>query len=240
MRAQEFLVERWTAKTVKAYIDINKNNNITSKDFRVSEPFEGCIMLEFDQVPKLARAFFRMSEYYEGHIYQSKQPRHTDMAQFLDRFVDNSGNVEYFKFWDGYNITDRAFESWLKSVGPLAQAEKAVVSAIRKIRGSGSYSIIGVAKGSASTRDHELFHAMYYLQPDFKKQINNAMRSFRDQAAYASMSKVLRDKLDYRAHIDEEIAAYLCDGSDLSMVFGTNPKSQSQEFRRIYLENLAA
>jgi hypothetical protein len=81
---------------------------------------------------------------------------------------------------------------------------------------------------------------MYYLQPDFKKQINNAMRSFRDQPAYASMSKVLRDKLDYRAHIDEEIAAYLCDGSDLSMVFGTNPKSQSQEFRRIYLENLAA
>ena len=47
MRAQEFLVERWTARTVKDYFDSQTNNRVSRSDFFVTKPFDGCIMFRF-------------------------------------------------------------------------------------------------------------------------------------------------------------------------------------------------
>ena len=177
MRAQEFLVERWTARTVRDYFDSKENNRVSRGDFTVSRPFDQCIMFRFKTVPDLTRAFFRMAEYYEGNRYAGSTAQDIDMADFLDNFVDRSGSVDYFKFWDGFNITDQSFESWLKGVGKLGQAEQLVVNTVKKSLKRGPYAIIGVAGNTTGTDDHELFHAMYYLRPAYRRSVNKLMKA---------------------------------------------------------------
>ena len=234
MRAQEFLVERWTARTVRDYFDSKENNRVSRGDFTVSRPFDQCIMFRFKTVPDLTRAFFRMAEYYEGNRYAGSTAQDIDMADFLDNFVDRSGSVDYFKFWDGFNITDQSFESWLKGVGKLGQAEQLVVNTVKKSLKRGPYAIIGVAGNTTGTDDHELFHAMYYLRPAYRRSVNKLMREFKKDSAYKTMRKTLRKKLDYRLHYDEEIAAYLSAGSQLKMVFDVEPTEYVKQFRRMF------
>ena len=234
------LAEQWTARTVKDYFDSQKNNRVTRDDFTVTHPFDGCIMFRFNTVPDLTRAFFRMSEFYEGNRYAGSPAQDIDMADFLDNFVDRQGQVDYFKFWDGFNITDKAFKSWLKGVGKLGQAEKLIVDAIKKYDKSGPYSIVGVAGNTAATDDHELFHALYYLDPGFRRSVDALLKEFRKQSDYKTIRQVLKTRLQYQDHLDEEIAAYLTGGTQLKMVFNIDPKDWIKKFRALFKEHYAS
>ena len=213
MRVREFVTESWTGRSVKNYFASQGQPAITRQDFRIQRPMPGCLLFQFRTVPDLARSFFRMAEHNDG-------PGKIDLTKFLDRFLTRSGDVPYFKFWDGFNITDRSLAKWLLTTKDLTQAEQVLVRAIKRYPAKDRRAIVGIAGNSASTRRHELFHACYYLDSQFRRQVNQAMRQFRQTRDYQRMTKILRDKLHYHQHVDEEIAAYLADGSDLGMVFG--------------------
>ena len=234
MRAYEFLVERWTARTVRDYFDSQHNNRVTHKDFTVSTPFENCLMFRFRSVPDLTRAFFRMAEFYEGNRYAGSPAHDIDMADFLDNFVDRDGDVDYFRFWDGFNITDKAFYQWLKGVGKLGQAENLVVDIVKDRMKSRPFSVIGVAENNKATDQHELFHALYYLRSDYQSAVDDLMQEFRKQPAYRRMKLTLQKRLHYRDHLDEEIAAYLTGGSQLRMVFDVVPREWVRRFRSLF------
>lgn len=240
MRALEFLAERWTPHTVRDYFDSQINNRITTRDFTVSRPFPDCVMFEFKTVPDLTRAFFRMAEYYEGNRYRGDPSRDVDITDFLDRFVDREGEVDYFKFWDGFNITDRAFRAWHRQAGRLAQAENVVVKRLLRMPDSRPWCVIGIAGGDPATRDHEYFHALYYLRTDYRREVDRLMSQFRSTPDYRAMVKTLRDRLGYSQHIDEEIAAYLTTGSQMRMVFGVRPQAWQRQFRSLFQQQLDA
>jgi len=223
MRAQEFLIERWTKQSVKSYFDNKKQKEITRNDIKVSQPMADCVLLQYKTVPDLVRSFFRLAEYYEGNRY-SKRNKQVTLVDFLDQWMDRDGDVDYFKFWDGFNITDKAFKSWLKSAQPLSAAEQVTVDAIQQaIKGMKKFSIIGVGNNDADTLKHELFHAKYYLDADFKSSVDQLLKDHESDPAIKTIKKILIDKLDYVDHVEEEIGAYLYAGSQLKLVFGVNP-----------------
>ena len=223
MRAQEFLIERWTKQSVKSYFDNKKQKEITRNDIRVSQPMADCVLLQYKTVPDLVRSFFRLAEYYEGNRY-SKRNKQVTLVDFLDQWMDRDGDVDYFKFWDGFNITDKAFKSWLKSAQPLSAAEQVTVDAIQQaIKGMKKFSIIGVGNNHTDTLKHELFHAKYYLDADFKSSVDQLLKDHESDPAIKAIKKILIDKLDYVDHVEEEIGAYLYAGSQLKLVFGVNP-----------------
>ena len=233
MRAQEFLIERWTKRTVNDYFDNKKQPVPSRRDFSVSRPCDGCVLLKFKTIPDLTKSFFRMAEYYEGNRYIDKK-QHVDMVEFLDNWMDRQGNADYFKFWDGFNITDSAFRSWYRTVGKLSQAEQTVVSAVEQAtKGMKKFCVIGVSGDDPATVQHELFHAKYYLDPKFKQQVDQLFDECRNDPAIKAMAKVLKNKLDYHTHIEEEIAAYLYAGSQLKLVFGVDAKSLIQRFQEL-------
>ena len=223
MRAQEFLIERWTKQSVKSYFDNKKQKEIIRNDIKVSQPIADCVLLQYKTVPDLVRSFFRLAEYYEGNRY-SKRNKQVTLVDFLDQWMDRDGDVDYFKFWDGFNITDKAFKSWLKSAQPLSAAEQVTVDAIQQaIKGMKKFSIIGVGNNDADTLKHELFHAKYYLDADFKSSVDQLLKDHESDPAIKAIKKVLINKLDYVDHVEEEIGAYLYAGSQLKLVFGVNP-----------------
>jgi hypothetical protein len=156
------------------------------------------------------------------------------MVGFLDNWMDRQGNADYFKFWDGFNITDSAFRSWSRSVGKLSQAEQTVVSAIEQAtKGMKKFCVIGVSGDDPATMQHELFHAKYYLDPDFKRNADQLFDECRNDPVIKTMAKILKTKLDYHTNIKEEIAAYLYAGSQLKLVFGVDAKTLIQRFQEL-------
>jgi len=233
MRAQEFLIERWTKRTVDDYFDNKKRPNLSRSDFSISRPIDGCVLLKFKTIPDLTKSFFRMAEYYEGHRYSAKK-QHVNMAEFLDTWIDRQGNADYFKFWDGFNITDSAFRSWHRTVGKLSQSEQIVVDAINKATaGMKKFCVIGISGDDPAALQHELFHAKYYLNKDFKQQTDQLFDKCRNDPLIKTMTKVLKSKLDYQAHVDEEVAAYLYAGSQLKLVFGVDAKFLVKRFQEL-------
>jgi hypothetical protein len=224
MRAQEFLIERWTPETVKSYFNKKKQREITKTDIKVSYPITGCVLLKYRTVPDLARSFFRLAEYYEGSRY-GKKSKQVTLVDFLDQWIDRNGDVDYFRFWDGFNITDQAFRSWLKSARPLSAAEQVTVDTIQQAtKGMKKFCIIGVGSNDADTLKHELFHAKYYLDVDFKSAVDQLLKDHATDSAVKTIRKILINKLDYTNHVEEEIGAYLYSGSQLKLVFGVDPK----------------
>lgn len=228
MRANEFLIERWTKRTVDNYFDNKKQPKPSRRDFSVSRPCDGCVLLKFKTIPDLTKSFFRMAEYYDG----DQKKKHVDMAEFLDDWMDRQGNADYFKFWDGFNITDSAFRSWRRTVGKLSQAEQTVVDAVdQATKGMKKFCVMGVSGDDPATMQHELFHAKYYLDPDFKRNADQLMDECRNDPVIKTMTKILKTKLDYHTNIDEEIAAYLYAGSQLKLVFDVDAKTLIQRFQ---------
>ena len=224
MRAQEFLIERWTPETVKSYFDKKKQREITKRDIKVSQPITGCVLLKYKTVPDLARSFFRLAEYYEGSRY-GKKTKQVTLVDFLDQWIDRKGDVDYFKFWDGFNITDQAFQTWLKSARPLSAAEQVTVDVIQQAtKGMKKFCIIGVGSNNTDTLKHELFHAKYYLDAGFKSAVDQLLKDHATDPAVKTIKKILINKLDYANHVEEEIGAYLYTGAQLKLVFGVDPK----------------
>jgi hypothetical protein len=119
-------------------------------------------------------------------------------------------------------------------VGKLNQAEQTVVSAVEQAtKDMKKFCVIGVSGDDPATVQHELFHAKYYLDPNFKRQVDQLFDECRNDPAIKTMAKVLKTKLDYHAHIEEEIAAYLYAGSQLKLVFGIDAKSLIQRFQEL-------
>jgi hypothetical protein len=233
MRAEEFLIERWTRRTVDDYFDNKKQPKPSRRDFSISCPQEGCVLLKFKTIPDLTKSFFRMAEYYEGHRYIAKK-QHVDMAEFLDNWIDRQGNVDYFKFWDGFNITDSAFRAWSRTVGTLSQAEQTVVDAInRATAGMKKFCVIGISGDDPATLQHEMFHAKYYLNSKFKTNANQLLKDHAQDHAVKTIKKILTTKLDYTDHVEEEVGAYLYAGSQLKLVFGIEAQDLVKLFQAL-------
>lgn len=227
MRAKEFLLERWTRAKVTDYFDSQRNNQVNASNIQVSQPMHGAILLTFDNITDLTRCFFRPSEW-------ANSGRNVDMVEFLDHWLDKQGQADYFSFWDGFNISDRDFESWQSHTKEFSQAEKILVDTVKHhTKNLDQYCVLGIVRGDPATQQHELFHARYYLDLAFKKSADQLLQQFKKQKEYKTMCKVLKQKLDYIKHVDEEIAAYLYAGSQIKMVFGINCADWIKKFKEL-------
>jgi len=231
MRATEFLIERWNKQTVTNYFDHKRDLEFKNSDVQVSKPFDGCILLKYKTVPDVARSFFRVTEYYDGKHYGGSN-RSVSLVDFLDNWMDRAGNVDYFKFWDGFNIPDHAFRAWKRSAGALSTAEQVMVDAVnRASKGLKKYCVIGVGGTDSATLRHEIFHARYYLDSTFKSQADALIQAHKNDPAFKAITQTLIKKLDYVDHVDEEAAAYLYTGSQMKLVFGTEAKNLVKLFQ---------
>jgi hypothetical protein len=109
-----------------------------------------------------------------------------------------------------------------------------VVDAINQATtGMKKFCVIGVSGDDPATVQHEMFHAKYYLDPTFKQEVDQLFDKCRSDPVIKTMAKTLKNKLDYQAHVDEEVAAYLYAGSQLKLVFGVDAKSLVQRFQEL-------
>jgi hypothetical protein len=179
----------------------------------VSNPYPNCLLLEFEKKKDLTLTFFRVQEYYESN----KEELHGEIfsvEKFIETMMDDDGNIDYFSYWDGFNIPSTVYEKWCyrKGIFNTTKREEILDKIIRKNTDpSCNYYIIGCMKGETDTINHEIAHAMYNLNPEYKAATNNLTENFKHE--FSELYGNIKDSLISMGYNDsvlmDEVQAYI-------------------------------
>jgi hypothetical protein len=159
---------------------------------------------------ELAITFFRMQEHYES---QNKKlfRKPFDVFTFLDEMMDKKGHINYFSYWAGFNFPDTNFEDWRNAIDQVTPYEQEFIKNVDDlIDVTHPYYLIGALKGDKETINHEISHALYYLNPAYREEaeilIYEMINLFPDE--YKKIKKHLM-KMGYNENVVwDEIQAY--------------------------------
>jgi hypothetical protein len=199
------------------------------KMFISRQPIKNCLLLEFKTQKELALAFCRVEEYYEGP--QKYNKKYLTLAEFIDAYMDNDGNLEYFNYWTGFNIPGNVFIEWFeKNATDKTKWELALVTEVaKKLDLTKPFYVIGGKKGDVNVIDHEIAHALYYMNEFYKCEMDEVNYEFykNHRMQYSKMIKALK-KMGYGDNVlKDEVQAYMSTSKkkELVEVFGLDYSS---------------
>ena len=163
----------------------------------------------------------RVQEFYESP-FDSIRGRFFTHEQYMDAHVNNSersGTEEakftYLEDWAGFNIPGNVFNKWARMFKKdLWEKEQALIDLVygELQKKTTKFYVIGTSNdqyASKSVIDHELSHAWFYLDPDYKKTMLKLLRKF--PKAAKDQLKVDLKKDGYALEVyNDEMIAYLC------------------------------
>lgn len=203
-------------------------------------PLKNCILFEFKTQKELALAFCRVEEYYEGN--EKVRGKYLTLEDFIDAFTTDDGKINYFNYWTGFNIPGNTFSEWFKkNSSQQTKWELALVQEVsKKIDFTKPYYVIGGKKGDMNVIDHELAHALYYMDKAYAATMIDVIYRFYKyhRKEYSKMVKKLK-KMGYGENvIKDEVQAYMSTSTKKELVekfeldFDTI-KSIRNEFRKV-------
>jgi len=197
-----------------------------SKMFKSRKPIKNCLLLEFNTQKDLALAFCRVEEYYEGQPKLNRN--YTSFVDFIDFFMKDDGSINYFNYWSGFNIPGDVFKEWFqKEMSDKTKWEIALSQEVAlKLDMDSPFYVIGGKKGDMNVIDHEIAHALYYMDESYKAEMEEMNYNFFKQhrMQYSKMVKKLK-KMGYGENvIKDEVQAYMSTSKKSELVndFGLN------------------
>jgi len=182
-----------------------------SKMFKSSQPIKNCLLLEFNTQKELALAFCRVEEYYEGN--EKVNGKYLSLEQFIDAFTKDDGKLEYFNYWTGFNIPGNIFKEWFQmEMSDKTKWEIELGKEVsKKLDMSKPFYVIGGKKGDMNVIDHEIAHALYYMNEKYKSEMSNLTYDFYKtlRIEYSKMVGKLK-RMGYGDNvIKDEVQAYM-------------------------------
>lgn len=135
---------------------------------RVRRIKQHILHIEFDTQYELASTFLRFQEHYESPKFRGKI---FSLERFMDWYAKQKGNFTYYQDWHGFNLPSSAFVPFMKGAfDPLLEKEKRLLKILAKEKGR--FYIIATFRGDApDTLDHELCHALYFLDDEYRRGV---------------------------------------------------------------------
>jgi hypothetical protein len=181
------------------------------KMFKSSKPIKNCLLLEFNTQKELALAFCRVEEYYEGQPKLNRN--YVSFVDFIDFFMKDDGRIDYFNSWTGFNIPGNVFMEWAqKEMSDKTKWELELLNEVeKKLDLTSPFYVIGGNKGDMNVIDHEIAHALYFMDSLYKGEMEELnyhfYKNYRTQ--YSKMVKELK-KMGYGDNvIKDEVQAYM-------------------------------
>jgi len=188
--------------------------------FKAKKPIKNCLLLEFNTQKDLALAFCRVEEYYEGN--PKVNGKYLSFVDFIDAFMTDDGKLDYFHYWTGFNIPGNIYMEWSqKNMSDKTYWELALADAVtKKLDLEKPFYIIGGKKGDMNVIDHEIAHALYYMNPDYMCEMEELnyefYKSYRMQ--FSKLVKKLK-KMGYGNNVvRDEIQAYMSTSTKKELV----------------------
>ena len=171
---------------------------------------------EYDTQKEIAMTFFRMAEYYESP-HKSIFRKVFTFEQFLDCYVDDDGFFPYLEAWPAFNIPGKYVEEFFEKFGytyDITERERRLYWLIKQNMGYTDYYVISNLKHNTEDYEHELCHALYYTNPEYKAKVNELIKQM-PIADTAMLSQILIE-MEYPDNDEimmDELNAYLSTNS---------------------------
>lgn len=169
------------------------------------------LLIEFPTQKEMTLTMFRMSEFSEGK--DGIKGKRFSCDEFIDKYSDEEGNIDYFAFWDGFNIP-KSVISQFQSIFQCSERERKVIRAIKDLPEDGY--VICIIEGDKMALRHELCHAKWYDDEEYREHtlsiIENMQKSLRKKLTKCLLEADYIDDV-----IDTEIVAYLTAFNDEDM-----------------------
>lgn len=142
---------------------------------KIDHPIPRVIHITMPSQYELTSSFMRLQEFYESP-YDHIRDHYFTHEEYIDTYVKETGGFTYFSDWNGFNVPGHVADQWIEMVTKLPrpglwEKEKQLYDAIktdRRFYGDQKYYIIGT--WTHKHIDHELCHALWYLNEDFREK----------------------------------------------------------------------
>ena len=209
----------------------------------VSEPFTSVVLIEFPTQLKLGQSFLRLQEFYESPTEQFRS-KFFMLDDYIEWYVSTNGKKEftYYTDWYGFNVPSDIIYKFLRAYPTYSftNEEMALINALHPwLKANHQFYLIGAMQGDQETIKHEMAHAFWALDPQYRSNQQVNLDNMND-----SIKKQMKTKLVAMGYRDDdsilldEIQAYLGTENDLpGCGFNiTNLKKHAQPFQKTFDE----
>lgn len=132
------------------------------------------VSLTFDNFRDQSICLFRLSEFYESPHEDIRNQR-TGIDDFLYYYMTEKGKINYFSYWDAFNIPGYSVISFIDHFRfDLTRTEKKLFEQILELVDENEpFYLISALKGRKSDFEHEFCHAKYFLDEKYKIEVLN-------------------------------------------------------------------
>lgn len=202
-------------------------------NYNIKQTYKNIFLITSTDSYDLAMLFCRAQEFYESPIKGIKGCQFT-MSQFQRLYSKKFGEgcFTYPNDWVGFNVPDYILEECYFCFPPsdINEYDDLMISIYNEISeeicDDGSFYLIGSQAKSKETIQHELCHALFYLDNEYKQKVKDIINSL-----YKSTFACFREHLlaiGYsKQSIIDEINAYICVNS--YQLTDSSPKMNKKE-----------
>lgn len=194
---------------------------------KIVEHAPGIIELKFKTDYDMHLGLMRFSDFYEGSKLKGQ---FFDHETFFRTWLEEYGNFDMFETICGYNLTDRDIRKFFQifQEDALWDIEKQVKRILAPyLKSKEKFCILSCNAGDHITLNHELAHGYYYLDKEYKNQMDEDVK-----ALSPAVWRRVRAGLKELGYIDQvlmdEAQAFLSTSTmaDLHDMFGNLPWKQ--------------
>jgi hypothetical protein len=191
---------------------------------RIQQNDERIIHVNFDTQYDLCSTFVRLQEFYESP-FENIHGQFFTMDDFMDTYARSTKNgaFSYFEDWGGFNVPGdtvilfkETFYSDLrwKEMELLSQARNYLTVSDPKFYVIGTYGPSG--ENRAAYIEHELAHAYFYLNPEYKSLCDNIFETIVPDIKKKVEAKLL--DMGYHPYVvPDEFQAYFATDTESSL-----------------------
>lgn len=216
--------------------------------FKIKQVKPRIFLFEFTDQYTMNMHFLRYQEFYE-----SPNPKFRNKPFTIFEFMEwqakkeGDGNFTYTTAWSGFNfphtVIKNVYESYIEDENNY---DKTIMEAyhicawqldknyIEFEWTDYDFYIIGCLKGNAKTLSHEICHGMFYLNPEYKKEVTKLVKALPVKIRTGMEKMLAKNGYTKRVFVDE-INAYLSTDSKETLEHrGIKLKSQDLAFKALF------
>lgn len=150
------------------------------QQYTIHEILPNIFHLHFQTKGELTRTFIRFQEHYESPKFRNKIFSLKEYKKWYSKTSEKgikTGKFTYFSDWSGFNIPSKTLNAFYEGkFNPLLKREKEFLEYFKDK--SHSFYVIGTFESKRTiTLQHEIGHALYYLNPEYHTKINIVLES---------------------------------------------------------------
>lgn len=191
---------------------------------------------EFTDQFDLAMTFWRCQEFYESPNPSFRGKSFT-LLSFMKWYCETQGEggFSYPYDWSGFNLPSRAITAcFRKGIPDPSKYDGAMREIYRFCRSrTPIFYLIGVMAGDEKTVRHELAHARWALNTEYRREMKHCLSQLPARTIAALTNGVM--KMGYaKAVVQDEVQAYLATGvaNELSAI--SIPEKNTKMFKDVY------